>query len=246
VYTTENAYAIQTKSEQECDAVGKELLDESSRGQATQKDDPRLEGCGVIWAINDGPANVDVHELFWLEDGRLGAAMHGRGMWLAKINAFTAPSTVTITDDGKTTLSASFTVDEAYRDPLKNEIKVFLAAVLGGDLYFKAKLNGIDYWDKYDGQFIPHYETRQIEANDKNLFHVVPIAENLDVSGIKGAQVFVGYASCKNEAVTKAIQDSQGKNLEITGVPPNGDCWKDMLKDGSLEKRQFGLVYTVQ
>lgn len=153
---------------------------------------------------------------------------------------------MTVSDDGKTTLSASFTIDEAYRDPLKNEIKVFVAAALGGELYFKTKIDKADYWDKFDGRFIPHYETRLITAGDKSLFHSVPIVERLDLSPIKGTEAYVGYASCKNESITKSVQDGQGMNQEISGVAPNGECWKDLLKDNLYETRQYGRVYTVQ
>jgi len=235
VYTTENAYVVQTKSSAECETLPEEI----------EKNDPRLEGCGVTWAINDGPANVDVHELFWLEDGRLGAATHGRGMWLAKLNTFTAPSTVTITDDGKTTLSASFAVDDSYRTPSKNELKIFVAAYVGGELYFKAKINNTDHWEKFDGQFIPHYEIRQIKESDKFLFQTVPIVEKLDASALKGTQVYVGYASCKNESVIKITKDNQGNNLNLTGVEFGGACWNDMTGDAEYNGR-YGLVYTVQ
>ncbi|MCA3554826.1 hypothetical protein [Aestuariivirga sp.] len=46
------------------------------------------ENGGTTWsATNDGPANVAVFDLFWLNNQTLVAVTHGRGMFKANIGA---------------------------------------------------------------------------------------------------------------------------------------------------------------
>jgi Bacterial Ig-like domain len=91
---------------------------------------------GANWYTNsDGPANVEISELTWLDDSTLLAATHGRGMFKATVNLVpdTTPPTVTATTpvagasgtgingpisvtfsepmDASTIKSASFTLD---------------------------------------------------------------------------------------------------------------------------------------
>jgi hypothetical protein len=44
------------------------------------------ENGGATWSTtNEGPANIRVRELFWIDDGTLGAATFGRGMYKVKV-----------------------------------------------------------------------------------------------------------------------------------------------------------------
>ena len=46
------------------------------------------ENGGASWSTtNEGPANIRVRELFWLDDATLGAATYGRGMYRAAVAA---------------------------------------------------------------------------------------------------------------------------------------------------------------
>jgi hypothetical protein len=46
------------------------------------------ENGGVSWSTtNEGPANIRVRELFWIDDATLGAATYGRGMWKVSVPA---------------------------------------------------------------------------------------------------------------------------------------------------------------
>jgi photosystem II stability/assembly factor-like uncharacterized protein len=46
------------------------------------------EDAGATWSTtNEGPANIRVRELFWLDDATLGAATYGRGMFKANVAA---------------------------------------------------------------------------------------------------------------------------------------------------------------
>lgn len=91
---------------------------------------------GTAWyTTNDGPANVEISELFWLDDSTLLAATHGRGMFKVTVNpvpdttpptvaaaspaadavgaTVSGPITVTFSEpmDESTIKSASFTLD---------------------------------------------------------------------------------------------------------------------------------------
>jgi hypothetical protein len=46
------------------------------------------ENGGASWSTtNEGPANIRVRELFWIDDTTLGAATYGRGMWKVTVPA---------------------------------------------------------------------------------------------------------------------------------------------------------------
>ena len=46
------------------------------------------EDGGATWSTtNEGPANIRVRELFWIDDTTLGAATYGRGMWKVSVPA---------------------------------------------------------------------------------------------------------------------------------------------------------------
>jgi hypothetical protein len=46
------------------------------------------ENGGATWSTsNEGPANIRVRELFWIDDVTLGAATYGRGMWKVSVPA---------------------------------------------------------------------------------------------------------------------------------------------------------------
>ena len=50
------------------------------------------EDGGNTWSTtNEGPANIRVRELFWIDDNTLGAATYGRGMFKIALNASGAP-----------------------------------------------------------------------------------------------------------------------------------------------------------
>ena len=54
------------------------------------------ENGGASWATsNEGPANIRVRELFWIDDNTLGAATYGRGMFKIAVNAAGAPNNYT-------------------------------------------------------------------------------------------------------------------------------------------------------
>jgi hypothetical protein len=58
------------------------------------------ENGGAAWSTtNEGPANIRVRELFWLDDNTLGAATFGRGMF--KINVASAGPPTTRTSGGR-------------------------------------------------------------------------------------------------------------------------------------------------
>ena len=45
------------------------------------------ENGGISWSTtNEGPANIRVRELFWIDDATLGAATYGRGMWKVSVS----------------------------------------------------------------------------------------------------------------------------------------------------------------
>ncbi len=48
---------------------------------------------GATWSTtNEGPANIRVRELFWIDDDTLGAATYGRGMFKVSLNTSGAPN----------------------------------------------------------------------------------------------------------------------------------------------------------
>ncbi|MEP7069436.1 MAG: hypothetical protein ABI789_09360 [Usitatibacter sp.] len=50
------------------------------------------ENGGATWSTtNEGPANIRVRELFWIDDNTLGAATYGRGMFKVALSASGAP-----------------------------------------------------------------------------------------------------------------------------------------------------------
>jgi hypothetical protein len=51
------------------------------------------ENGGALWSTtNEGPANIRVRELFWIDDRTLGAATYGRGMFKIALDASGAPN----------------------------------------------------------------------------------------------------------------------------------------------------------
>jgi photosystem II stability/assembly factor-like uncharacterized protein len=88
------------------------------------------EDRGATWSTtNEGPANIRVRELFWLDDETLGAATYGRGMFKASVPA-TGPASyqdlwwagpqengwgVSIVQRGRSLFASMYIYDEAGR-----------------------------------------------------------------------------------------------------------------------------------
>jgi hypothetical protein len=88
------------------------------------------ENGGALWSTtNEGPANIRVRELFWLDANTLGAATYGRGMFKVALNASGAPNYqdlwwggaqesgwgMSITQHGTTIFSAMYIYDAQGR-----------------------------------------------------------------------------------------------------------------------------------
>jgi hypothetical protein len=180
------------------------------------------EDGGATWSTtNEGPANIRVRELFWIDDNTLGAATYGRGMFKVALSASGAPSYqdlwwggaqesgwgMSITQHGSILFVAMYIYDGQGRP---------LWAVMPGGTWNSGftQFTGSLYIPS--GSWFGAYDASRFAAN--------PPAGSATLTFTSASTATLAY-TIDGASGTKAIQRQPFGNVDSTPVGTYGDLW---------------------
>jgi photosystem II stability/assembly factor-like uncharacterized protein len=141
------------------------------------------EDGGRTWGANtDGPANVEVSQLSWMDSNQLLVATFGRGLFKATVGAAGA-TYLPIATGNLANQSLSVKVTPAPAD-VNQPGAYFVAAILPDGSIYLCSAAG---WAPYDPNAPAPYELGVLKER------TMPLLSGINLSGIAGTQVLAGY-----------------------------------------------------